>query len=206
MKVLAIGAHFDDIEIGCGGSLLKHMKNNDDIYMLVITKSNYKDKDHTRLSSAAFKEGKKNAKYLGAELIIGNFKTLTLTANKKLVDYISEVVEDIKPDIVYTHFYGDQHLDHEAIGKASLICCRNVFKVLMYSSNSYQCTKLFVPNYFIEISDFINEKLYLIDNYKSEKNKIEKYKNNTEIINKYYGIKNNKQYCEGFMVSKIIEI
>ena len=42
MKILAIGAHFDDIELGAGGALLKHYKNNDEIFYLILTKSDYK--------------------------------------------------------------------------------------------------------------------------------------------------------------------
>lgn len=205
MRVLAIGAHYDDIEIGCGGALLKHRNNKDEIYMLVITSSDYQDNEHTRLKDDAINEGKKNANIIGANLISGEFKTLELEANKELINYICNIVDEIKPDIVYTHFYGDQHLDHVAVSKSSLIACRYIPKVLMYLSNSYQTIYPFVSNYYVDISKYILQKLELIDNYKSEGTKITKYKEQVSSINKYYGIKNNIDYCEGFMASNVIE-
>ena len=88
MKILAIGAHFDDIELGCGGTLLKHKYNGDDIYNLVVTKSDYKSDivKHTRSKDDAFDEGEKSANLIGATLIVGNFETLSLTPNKELIN------------------------------------------------------------------------------------------------------------------------
>lgn len=67
MEVLAIGAHFDDIELGCGGSLVKHIKNKDKVYMYVITDSEYDDYDGTimRTKDVALEEGKNAIPMLG---------------------------------------------------------------------------------------------------------------------------------------------
>lgn len=205
MKVLAIGAHYDDIEIGCGGSLLKHRNNNDDISLLIVSKSNYSDQNHIRTELMAKGEGKINSEKLNAKLLHGNFETLQLKANSELIFYICKVVNDIKPDIVYTHFYGDQHLDHEAISKSSLIACRNVKKLLMYMSNVYQTTISFDPNYYNDISDVHDEKIELIETFKSEGTKIQKWIDQINSTNRIYGIKNSKDYCEGFVVSRILE-
>ena len=63
MNVLGVGAHFDDLELGCSGTLIKHVKNNDKVYMLVVTKSAYKNanNEQIRRASIAREEGQKAA-------------------------------------------------------------------------------------------------------------------------------------------------
>ncbi len=63
MNVLAIGAHFDDLELGCGGTLIKHVKRGDNVTMLVVTKSSYNDPNNKviRRAEVAYEEGEKAA-------------------------------------------------------------------------------------------------------------------------------------------------
>ena len=207
MKVLAIGAHFDDVELGCGGTLLNHLKNKDQLNVLVVTKSGYTSKmtNHERNNKVACKEGMKSAKLLKSNLIMGNFETLKLTASMELVNYLCKQIKQINPDIVYTHFLGDQHLDHQAVAKASIIATRNTKKVLAYMSNVYDTVPKFEPNYFVNISDTFEEKISLINCFESEKETHLQWKKQLKAMSQIYGIKIGREFAEAFQVVRIVE-
>ncbi len=177
MKVLAIGAHFDDIELGCGGTLLKHRQRGDEICLLTITKSGYKEiSGRKRCSIDAKREAKKNSDILAADLITLNFETLTLRNDSDLVFAIQKIVENIKPDCIYTHFPFDQHTDHAAVGAATIIAGRRANKILFYLSNFNPTLQPFVKNYVVDISKYIDQKMKLISSYQSEYPKTERWK------------------------------
>lgn len=207
MKILAIGAHFDDVELGCGGTLINHLKKGDDITILVVTQSGYVSKttSHIRDNQIAYTEGKKSASLLHADLITGNFETLNLSASKELINYLCEQIKKINPQIVYTHYVGDQHLDHQAVAKASIIATRHVKKVLSYVSNIYDTYPTFSPNYIVNISDAFENKLKLIDCFESEKETHRGWKRQLEVLNGMYGIKIGKTFAEPFQVIRIVE-
>lgn len=207
MRILAIGAHFDDVELGCGGTLINHLRKGDDITILVVTQSGYvsKNTSHIRDNQIAYTEGKKSARLLHADLITGNFETLNLSASKELINYLCEQIKKINPQIVYTHYVGDQHLDHQAVAKASIIATRNVKKVLSYVSNIYDTYPTFSPNYIVNISDAFESKLELIDCFESEKETHMGWKRQLEVLNGIYGIKIGKMFAEPFQVIRIVE-
>jgi N-acetylglucosamine malate deacetylase 1 len=170
MKVLAIGAHFDDVELGCGGTLLRHAKNGDDIYIVVVTDSGYesKTKNSSRDPVQAKKEGMRSARYLHAKLTCCNKKPTVLIPTEKLVLEIEQIVNAIKPDCVYTHQPDDCHADHAAVGYVSMRACRKCDKVLTYRSNWYIMDKTQDDNYYVNISEYINEKVKLLNFFESE--------------------------------------
>lgn len=208
MKILAIGAHFDDVELGCGGTLVNHLNKGDDITILVVTKSGYisKTTNHIRESNVAYEEGKKSADLLQANLITGNFETLNLTASRELINYLCEQIQSINPQIVYTHYVGDQHLDHQAVAIASLIATRTVKKVLSYISNIYDTSPTFSPNYIVDISNTFERKMELIDCFESERDTHMSWKKQLEVLNGMYGIKIGKEFAEPFQVIRIVEV
>lgn len=160
MNVLAIGAHFDDAELGCGGALAKHKYNGDRVIVQVITHSKYHNHDGSiiREKEVAFEEGKKAVALLGGELICNNYETKQVEFGQKLIEDINRVVDENKIDIIYTHWDNDIHQDHQAIGKSTLAAGRKVNRLLMYQSNLYMNTVPFSANYFVDISEFIEIK------------------------------------------------
>ena len=112
MKVLALGAHFDDIELGCGGSLIKHVKNKDKVYMFVLTDSGYEQYDGKveRTREVALREGQEAASLLGVErLLCGGFKTKELECSVPLIEKINRVIDEMEIDLIYTHWAHDVH-------------------------------------------------------------------------------------------------
>ncbi len=170
MNVLAIGAHFDDIELGCAGALAKHVKEGDNVYAYVATKSGYTNHQNieVRSNDRASQEGENAMKILGVELIKGDFNTLEVEFNDELNVDILKIVEEKKIDLVYSHWIGDIHHDHQAVAKASLHSCRHVPRQLVYRSNWYHSNVSFNGNFYIDISNYWYIKELAIREHKSE--------------------------------------
>lgn len=170
MNVLAIGAHFDDIELGCGGALAKHVANGDNVFAYVATKSGFTNHQNIviRSNEIADKEGENAMKILGVKLIKGNFDALKIEFNDDLNLDIIKIIEDKKIDLVYSHWMGDIHHDHQAVARASLHSCRHVPRQLMYRSNWYHSNLEFKGNFYVDISYFWEIKKKSIEAHQSE--------------------------------------
>lgn len=156
MNVLAVGAHFDDVELGCGGALARHVVAGDDVYVYVATVSGFSDHNRKRIRSndGALREAQAAMAILGAkELICGAFQTLAVEFVDDLNIEIIQIVDEKKIDIVYTHWIGDVHHDHQAVGKATLHSCRHVPRLLMYRSNWYHSAQDFHGNFYVDITE-----------------------------------------------------
>jgi LmbE family N-acetylglucosaminyl deacetylase len=208
MNVLAIGAHFDDVELGCGGALAKHVAEGDKVYTYVATVSGFISPDNKiiRSNDAALDEGKTAMTVLGVELICGDFKTLHVEFNDELNAQIVNIVQDKKIDKVYTHWIGDIHHDHHAVARASLHSCRHVPRMLMYRSNWYHSNLDFRGNYYIDITGYIDKKFDSIRAHKSEMERTQErwinfFRNEAENAGQRIGVK----YAELFEVVKWLE-
>ena len=170
MNILAIGAHFDDIELGCGGSLAKHLANGDKVFAYVATYSGYKNMydEVVRPNDVAQAEGLEAMRILGVELYCGTFNTLEVEFAEALNVQVLKIVEEKKIDWVYTHWIGDVHHDHHNLAKASLHACRHVKRILMYRSNWYHSNIQFNGNFYIDITDHWQKKVDSISAHKSE--------------------------------------
>ncbi len=174
MNILAIGAHFDDVELGCGGTLARHASIGDEVYIYVATLSGFTNqyKESVRSSEIALTEAREAARILGArELICGNFKTLEVEFVDTLNIEILKIVVEKKIDKVYCHWSGDIHHDHQAVARASLHSCRHVPRMLMYRSNWYHSTLEFRGNFYIDVTDHWESKEAAIRAHASEINR-----------------------------------
>lgn len=208
MNILAIGAHFDDIELGCGGAIAKHVANGDRVIAYVATKSGYINPqgETVRSNEVAYQEGKKAMKFLGVELICGSVPTLRLEFIDELNVEILQIMEAYKIDRVYTHWVGDIHHDHQNLARVSLHACRHVKNLLMYRSNWYHSTLDFRGNFYINISEYWSHKEQAILAHQSELDRVTAnwvtfFKNEAENAGQRIGVK----YAEVFEVVKMIE-
>lgn len=154
-NILAVGAHFDDIELGCGGSIAKHAHDKDNVYAYVATVSGFSNPyaKSVRKNSVAKKEGVAAMKVLGIKkLYTGKFETLKVEFSEKLNVEILKIIERHKIDQIYSHWIGDIHHDHQAVGKATLHSARHVKNILLYRSNWYHSTNKFNGNFYVDIS------------------------------------------------------
>jgi LmbE family N-acetylglucosaminyl deacetylase len=174
MNILAIGAHFDDVELGCGGAIAKHAQEGDNVFVYVATVSGFSNhnKQTIRSSKIAREEAQDAMKILGVkELTCGKFKTLEVEFNDALNVDILRIVEEKKIEKVYTHWVGDVHHDHQAVARASLHSCRHVPRLLMYRSNWYHSIVDFRGNFYVDITPFWDRKELAIRAHKSEVNR-----------------------------------
>ncbi len=210
MNILAIGAHFDDVELGCGGALARHARNGDDVYIYVATLSGFTNqyKETVRSGEIALAEACEAARILGAkELVCGQFKTLEVEFVDALNVDILKVVDAKKIDIVYMHWVWDVHHDHQAVAKASLHCCRHVPRLLMYRSNWYQSTVEFRGNFYIDTTDYWDIKESAIRAHASEMDRtgeqwINFFKNEAANAGQRIGVK----FAEVFEIVKWLEV
>lgn len=156
MNILAIGAHFDDVELGCGGSLARHAERGDNVYVYVATESGFSNQNQqvVRGNDIALAEAQEAMKILGVkEMFCGHFPTLEVEFIDALNIEILTIVEEKRIDLVYAHWVGDIHHDHQAVAKASLHSCRHVPRLLMYRSNWYHSTLDFRGNFYVDITE-----------------------------------------------------
>lgn len=208
MNILAIGAHFDDIELGCGGTLAKHSQNGDNIFIYVATLSGYSNqaKKIIRDNGTALEEGKKAAEILGATLFTGNFDTLNLEFTDEVNIDILNIIEQNNIDLIYTHWHGDIHHDHQSLAKATFHSGRHVKRMLMYRSNWYHSVYDFKGNFYVDVTDYWNIKEKIIMAHESEYNRVGKqwiefFKNEAENAGRKIGV----HLAEVFEVVKWIQ-
>lgn len=170
MNVLAVGAHYDDVELGCSGTLIKHVRRGDKVTILVITDSSYKNPngDLIRGTDVALKEGKAAANIIGAELICLNYETFLVPFDEALTKEITRYIEELGIDTMYSHWTYDLHRDHQYAAKSTLMAGRHVPRFLMYRSNFYDTEQQFRGNFYSDISDVMDKKIEVIKAHKSE--------------------------------------
>jgi len=152
MKILAIGAHPDDIEAGCSGTLAKYMQSGHDIYLLIMTEGHMGGEGAIRK-----KEQMKSAKILKPrELIWGSYKDTLLSPHmNQMVHDIEAVLKKIAPDFIFVQHEDDTHQDHRSLAKATISATRYVRNVLFYEGPT---TANFTPSVFVDINAVLERK------------------------------------------------
>ncbi|WP_106796763.1 PIG-L deacetylase family protein [Rhizobium sp. H4] len=209
MNILAIGAHFDDVELGCGGALARHAANGDTVYVYVATVSGFSNQydQSVRSSQVARAEADAAMEILGVhKMFCGEFKTLQIEFVDPLNIEILKLVQDLKIEMVYTHWVGDIHHDHLALSRASLHSCRHVPRLLMYRSNWYHSTVDFRGNFYVDITAHWDRKERAILAHESEMERtgrkwVSFFRNEAENAGQRIGVK----YAEVFEVVKWLQ-
>ena len=165
MKILAIGAHPDDIELGCGGLLIKAARQGHDVHMYSLTRGEASGDPNQRS-----KELMQSAKFIGAKnLWIDNFDDSKLSVSSDLINHIEFFINKVDPELIITHSHGDVHHDHRAIALATVEAGRFISNILSYE---IPLTKNFTPQVFFDITDVIDDKIELIKIFWSQQNKL----------------------------------
>lgn len=163
-KVLAIGAHPDDVEIGCGASLMKHAEKGDKVHILTLTNGEQGGNVEIR-----YKESLKAAEYVNANLYMKNLKDTFITDGPETIKTIEEVIAKVQPDIIYTHSINDNHQDHRNTYHATMVAARGVAQVYSYLSPS--CNINFKPLRFEHVEKYLDDKIQMISFFHSQKTK-----------------------------------
>ena len=219
-KILVIAVHPDDETLGCGGTLLKHKANGDEIHWLIAT--DIKESEGYGISTIK----KRNKEITKIEDLYGftSVNKLDLSTTKVdtysvsvLVSKISSVIDRIKPDIIYLPFKGDVHSDHKYIFDAAYSCTkvfRYPFIKKIYMMETLSETEFslstkedsFVPNVFVDISEYMDRKIEAMKIYESEMgdHPFPRSERNLRALATYRGATSRCNYAESFMLLKEI--
>jgi LmbE family N-acetylglucosaminyl deacetylase len=184
MKILVIAPHPDDEVLGCGGTIKKHTKSGDDVYLCIVTRPVVPDWPEDYIKNKD-KEIKASNDFLGFKKVFFlDLPSLRLDTvpQKDLNDRINEIIKKIGPEILYIPFAGDINHDHKIVSEASLVASRPVpgfaiKKVMAYEISpsteqgmiSYEKPEdIFIPNYYEDVSDYLKDKLKAMEFYGSE--------------------------------------
>jgi LmbE family N-acetylglucosaminyl deacetylase len=164
MNILAIGPHPDDIEIGCGGTLIKYAQAGHAVSLFVLTDGSYGAEPSVRKQ-----EQEEASKYMGAKgLYWGGYRDTELACSRELIVKIDSVIDQAKPDVVFLNFWADVHQDHRAAAQAAVSATRYIKEVMFYEVPS---TQHFEPDIFVDIQDVLDKKLHLLGLHASQVNK-----------------------------------
>ncbi len=180
-KILVISPHPDDETLGCGGSLLKHSSNRDEIFWLIITNI---FTDHGWPEITVNKRKKEIEKAAGAYGFSEVFKLEHPTAELEkissgvLIEEIKAVLAKTGAETVYIPHSGDVHTDHKITAKAAESALKTfrshgVRKILSYetlSETEFSMIEpeIFSPNLFVDITGYIQKKIEIMKIFESE--------------------------------------
>ena len=197
MNVLAVGAHPDDVEVGCLGTLLKHLDMEDNVTIACTTQGGYGDRPWDLITQ----EVDRVKEALGIEYIILDNPVGHLEQNWKTVSEIDELISKYRIDTVYSVWYGDAHQDHQTTFSIVLAACRNrVMNLLCYEISSYsnRSNKIFNPQLFVDISEYFDKKMEIVSCYGSYIN--DYHRRAIEGLAQHRGILHRFQYAEAFEI------
>ena len=221
MKILAAGAHPDDIEILTSGTLAKCTHRGDKVYNLVMTDGCYGHKDikPDKLRKIRREEAENAASTIGAELITLNYEDEFLIETREIRLNVIDVIRKVQPDIIISHHPEDYHPDHRETSRiifaASFVCtvpniitehkyCEKIPPVFYMDTISGMN---FNPEIYVDITDTFDLKVKALKCHKSQVDWLQ-YHDNIDIIEfmtintRNRGIQCNKKYAEGFIQLK----
>lgn len=199
MNILAIGAHPDDIEIGCGGTLAAHVAAGDRVLMVSMTAGEMGGAEAT----VRFHEFEAAASALGVgDIMCLKYEDTKVPGGSEPIQKLDEIVKSFKPDRAYIPYIGEIHQDHRETAHASLAACRNVPQVLMYEGPSTYPD--FVVNYFSDIAATIEQKKKSIASHASQGEKEILKIDAIQSLNRFRGYQSRCQYAEGFAIFRFV--
>lgn len=175
-SLLAIGAHYDDIELGCGGVLALAARRGCPVTMLVLTNSAYvhATDGQERGAELAAEEGRRAAEALGVhDVRCAGLANMYLRWDAEMVGKIEAVINEVQPSIIFTHWAFDTHQDHHHGSMATLSAARYFPTILMYdpifpSGRSYHP---FRPQLYFDIGEALDAKLAALREHRSQHDK-----------------------------------
>lgn len=208
-NILAIGAHFDDVDLAAGGTLNYLASNKTrNIYKLTLT-DNVTLSKNLKLNisfETSYRSSEKACKILGITQI-KNEKIVDCTKlfyNSNLMQYIENIIFEKKIDTVFIHFDHDLNQDHISSSEICKTASRHCKNILMYQSNFYLSSKQFNPTVFFDISKNFLIKKKALDSYNSEHNRKNSLFELTFKRNQVWGGYAGVEYAEAFVPVKFL--
>ena len=165
MKVLALGAHPDDIEFGCGATLLRFARMGHEVYLYIATGGELGGDPKVRR-----REQEESAVMMGArEIFWGGYPDCHLPLTADLVSGIEKVLHEVGPDYIFVHNLIDTHQDHRFLASATTSATRYIPNFLFYEGPT---TGNFDPNVYVDVDEVMDDKLELLRKHASQISKV----------------------------------
>jgi len=161
VNVLAIGAHPDDIEYGCGGTLTQYAQKGHDVFLFVAT-------DGALGGDGSVRRGEQDDSKLvmGARQVFwGNYKDTEVPYNRELIVRIESVIRDVRPAMIFVNCPDDTHQDHRNLAQGAVSATRYVPNFLFFEVPS---TQNFTPNCYTNIEKVLDKKLACLEAHRSQ--------------------------------------
>lgn len=194
--ILAIGAHPDDIELGCGGTIAKLASQGARVTAVVLTNGSVG-------ASQAYCRASETQNALTEIKVENTFvydldDTALASQFSEMLEILERHVRECEPARVYTMFDQDRHQDHQAVYRASIIASRNVPQILGYETPSSHGN--FQPTFFEKISEVFHRKIHALSFHKSQSNKPYMQEQIVRSIAQFRGIQaGHSELSEGFI-------
>lgn len=202
-RVLFLGAHSDDIEIGCGGTILRCIEEQyfEEVWWIVFA-ANGQRAGEARESAELFLEGAKTKNVVLHSFRDGYFPY----SGSDIKDYFEELKARISPDVIFTHYRNDLHQDHRLICELTWNTFRDhlilEYEILKYDGD------LGIPNLFVHLTDEISRKKidYIRTSFKTQGSR--KWFSDDTFISllRLRGVESNapERYAEAFYCRKMV--
>ncbi len=223
-KILIITAHPDDEILGCGGTIARLNKEGHTVYTLILGEGvtsrdnirNINKRENEIINIKSYAE--KANKILGVKEVFfhefpdNRFDTVPFL---DIVKVIEKIKNQIKPEIIFTHYEKDLNIDHQITYKAVITATRpikgetvkEIFSFEIPSSTEWNYPLSFSPNVFYDISEIIDVKLMALEEYKTELREYPHPRSleGVKLIAKNWGMKVGLNYAEAFKVVRIVK-
>jgi len=197
-RILAVGAHPDDLELACGATLAKLVDEGHEVHTMVMSRGRVGG-DH----EARGVEARVASRYLGAaDTAVLDFEDTALRSHERqMVSAIEKAIAGFRPDVILTHSANDQHQDHEAVHLATLRAARRCPSILCFESPSV--TRAFSPGFFVDVSEYVDVKTYAIGLHRDQRGKPYMGGRRAQSAAAFRGDQARLRFAEGFEVVRL---
>jgi LmbE family N-acetylglucosaminyl deacetylase len=202
-KILALGAHADDIEIGSGGTILRLIAENPatEVYWVVLGASGQRKAEAVESANRFLANARRK------DIVIKDFRDGYFPyVGTEIKDFFEQLKNKYLPDLIVTHYRGDLHQDHRLVSELTWNTFRNHL-ILEYEIVKYD-GDLGVPNFFVQLPEPIARKKIetILDCFKSQKDKGWFTEDAFSSILRLRGVESNApgKYAEAFYGRKMV--
>lgn len=203
MNILAIGAHPDDIELGCAGTMLRYARAGHNVFYLIMSDGSQGGDPSVRKA-----EQEAAAEKLGVKrLFWGNAADTRFTVDSEMISFIETICRAVDPDEVYVNYVEDSHQDHRALAKCVVSATRYVPCVLYYEDYT---SISFNPEILVDITDVIEEKVGVISCHRSQIDRQYPARfdmlESVKAVAHFRGFQGKVRYAEGFKPVRYLKL
>lgn len=204
-NILVIGAHYDDAELGAGGTMARLASMGHKVYKLTLTnnETRFEQKGIVVNYKSSVAQSAEACKILGVtEVEFEPVECNHLFYSTEVMQRVEKIVYDLKIDTAFIHYKSDMNQDHVEASRICMTALRHCKNILMYQSNGYILEEDYYPRLFVDISGTIEKKRQALMCYGREH---DRYGRLFDIVckrNEVWGYYNETAAAEGFEVVK----